>query len=148
MLTRTRSNSFLVKGALTRPVQFAGRSTGHGDNDEDIAAKCNRQTEAWGRICELTRRYAGLPEDFDDDMAVVVGESVVTLVPERGYELPFAAQLAGVDRWTLIRVGPVPCIRSHHARRPPGRAGFSGTINPTPPPISYGRGSLRMEFAT
>jgi hypothetical protein len=104
MLTRTRSNSFLVKGALTRPVQFAGRSTGHGDNDEHIAAKCNRQTEAWGRIRELNRRHAGLSEDFDDDITVMVGEMVVTLAPERGYELPYSAQLSDVDRWALIRV--------------------------------------------
>jgi hypothetical protein len=32
MLARARSNSFLVKAALTRAVQFAGRSTGQGDN--------------------------------------------------------------------------------------------------------------------
>ena len=38
MLTRTRSNSFLVKGALTRAVQFAGRSAGQGDNKALIAA--------------------------------------------------------------------------------------------------------------
>jgi DNA invertase Pin-like site-specific DNA recombinase len=32
MLTGTRYNSFAVKAALTRAVQFAGRSTGQGDN--------------------------------------------------------------------------------------------------------------------
>jgi hypothetical protein len=32
MLTRTRSNSFVVKGALARAVQFAGRCTGQGSN--------------------------------------------------------------------------------------------------------------------
>ena len=32
MLTRTRSNSFEVIGALTQAVQFAGRSTGQGSN--------------------------------------------------------------------------------------------------------------------
>ena len=38
MLTRTRSNSFVVRGALTRAVQFAGRSTGQGDNNALIAS--------------------------------------------------------------------------------------------------------------
>ena len=38
MLTRTRSSSFAVKGALTRAVQFAGRSTGQGDNKALIAS--------------------------------------------------------------------------------------------------------------
>jgi hypothetical protein len=38
MLTRTRSNSFVVKGAFTRAVQFAGRSTGQGDNKALIAS--------------------------------------------------------------------------------------------------------------
>ena len=33
MLTRTRSNSFAVRGELTRTVQFAGRSTGQGDSN-------------------------------------------------------------------------------------------------------------------
>jgi hypothetical protein len=32
MLTRTRFHSFVVKGALTRAVKFAGRSTGQGQN--------------------------------------------------------------------------------------------------------------------
>ena len=38
MLTRTRSSSFAVNGALTRAVQFAGRSTGQGDNKALIAS--------------------------------------------------------------------------------------------------------------
>ena len=38
MLTRTRSSSFVVNGALTRAVQFAGRSTGQGDNKALIAS--------------------------------------------------------------------------------------------------------------
>ena len=38
MLTRTRSSSFLVNGALTRAVPFAGRSTGQGDNKALIAS--------------------------------------------------------------------------------------------------------------
>ncbi len=33
MLTGTRSNSLVVKEALTRAVQFAGRSTGQGENN-------------------------------------------------------------------------------------------------------------------
>ncbi len=33
MLTRTRSNSFVVSGALTRTVQFAGRTTGQGESN-------------------------------------------------------------------------------------------------------------------
>jgi hypothetical protein len=95
-----------IKAAVSEAHEIDGTMSNDNDveTDEDIAAKCNRQTEPWGRIRELTRRYAGLPEDFDDDIAVVVGEMVVTLAPERGYELPYSAQLAGVDRWTLIRV--------------------------------------------
>jgi hypothetical protein len=46
MLTRTRSNSFLVKGALTRAVQFAGRSTGYGDNNDAIRQDTPRMTRA------------------------------------------------------------------------------------------------------
>ena len=38
MLTRTRSNSFVVGGALTRSVWFEGRSTGQGDNNALIAS--------------------------------------------------------------------------------------------------------------
>ena len=38
MLTRTRSNSFMVRGALKRAAQFAGRSTGQGDNNALIAS--------------------------------------------------------------------------------------------------------------
>jgi len=38
MLTRTRFHSFLVKGVLTRAVQFAGRSTRQGDNKALIAS--------------------------------------------------------------------------------------------------------------
>jgi hypothetical protein len=38
MLTRTRSDSFEVKGAVTRAVQFTGRSTGQGDNNALIAS--------------------------------------------------------------------------------------------------------------
>src|SRR5580658_6061595 len=33
MLAGTRYNSFVVRGALTRAVQFAGRSTGQGDHN-------------------------------------------------------------------------------------------------------------------
>jgi hypothetical protein len=38
MLTRTGSNSFVVKRALTRAVRFAGRSTGQGDSSALIAS--------------------------------------------------------------------------------------------------------------
>ena len=38
MLSRTRSHSFAVNGALTRAVQFAGWSTGQGDNRALIAS--------------------------------------------------------------------------------------------------------------
>jgi hypothetical protein len=38
MLTRTRSISFAVNGALTRAVQFAARCTGQGDNKALIAS--------------------------------------------------------------------------------------------------------------
>jgi hypothetical protein len=41
MLTRTRSNSFVVKRALTRAVQFAGRSIGPGDNRNAIRRDTN-----------------------------------------------------------------------------------------------------------
>ena len=34
MLKRTRSNSLAVNRALTRAIQFAGRSTGHGDSNK------------------------------------------------------------------------------------------------------------------
>jgi hypothetical protein len=53
MFTRTRSESFVVKEAFTRAVQFAGRSTGQGDNNPLDEKTCIGRGRA--RMCVWPR---------------------------------------------------------------------------------------------
>ena len=66
--------------------------------DENVVTAIERQAACWEKVREITRRYAGLPEDFTD-VAVTVGDSIVTLAQNRGYEMPISIQAAGVDVW-------------------------------------------------
>ena len=60
MLTRTRSNSFVVKGALTRAVQFAGRSSDQAvaGEPQPSHARTPQKSDSLRNMCILpTNRF-------------------------------------------------------------------------------------------
>jgi hypothetical protein len=73
------------------------------DEDETLEGAIKRQEESWDRVRELTRCYAGVPGDFKGDVAVVVGDVVVTIAEHENYEAPPSVITAGCDVWKIKR---------------------------------------------
>ena len=78
----------------------------HDGSDDEIAALVSQQRERWESVRKLALRYKGLPEDYDEDIAIKFGvfSGFVVVVRRSNYdyeEPDFSMQRARCEVWDI-----------------------------------------------